>query len=150
MKTVIPQALRLEHEELHAQLEAAREAIGRTGDAARHVAQLLQPHFVKEEEFALPPLGVLVQLETGLPAPEEARQIIALCDRLKAEMPQMLQEHKGIVAALMDLVRAAKTERKQEFMDFAERLMLHAQTEEEIFYPTSLLIGEYLKLRLER
>jgi hypothetical protein len=32
---------------------------------------------------------------------------------------------------------------------FAETLRLHAQTEEEVFYPTAIVIGEYLKLRLD-
>jgi hypothetical protein len=27
--------------------------------------------------------------------------------------------------------------------------MLHAQTEEEVFYPTAILIKEYLKLKLD-
>jgi len=31
---------------------------------------------------------------------------------------------------------------------FAEKLMLHAQTEEEIFYPAAILVGEYVKSKL--
>ena len=31
--------------------------------------------------------------------------------------------------------------------EFAEKLMLHAQTEEEVSYPTAILIGEFIKLR---
>jgi hypothetical protein len=33
---------------------------------------------------------------------------------------------------------------------FAEKLMFHAQTEEDVLYPASILIGEYLKLKLSR
>jgi hypothetical protein len=150
MKAMIPQALKLEHQELHAELLRATETVGKTGEAARRVAQLLHPHFAKEEEFALPPLGMLMLLETQTPTAEEARRIIELTDRLKAEMPRMMQEHKTIVAALMDLVKASKAEKKTECMDFAERLMLHAQTEEEVLYPAALLVGEYLKLKLSR
>ena len=32
--------------------------------------------------------------------------------------------------------------------EFADKLILHAQTEEEVSYPTAILIGEYLKLKL--
>jgi len=32
---------------------------------------------------------------------------------------------------------------------FAEKLMLHAQTEEEVLYPAAILVGEYLKVKLE-
>jgi len=28
-------------------------------------------------------------------------------------------------------------------------LMLHAQTEEEVLYPAAILVGEYLKVKLE-
>jgi hypothetical protein len=31
---------------------------------------------------------------------------------------------------------------------FAEKLKLHAQTEEEVSYPTALLIGDFIKLAL--
>jgi hypothetical protein len=32
---------------------------------------------------------------------------------------------------------------------FAEKLMFHAQTEEEVLYPAAILVGEYLKVKLE-
>ena len=30
----------------------------------------------------------------------------------------------------------------------AQKLIRHAQTEEEVLYPASILVGEYIKLRL--
>lgn len=62
----------------------------------------------------------------------------------------MLEEHKAIVAALKNLIKVAKKEKKMEYAHFAEKLMLHAQMEEEVLYPTAILIGEYLKLKLSR
>ena len=58
----IPSALKAEHEELHAELIAAIDSGGAVGDAAKAVADLLHPHFVKEEAYALPPLGLLGDL----------------------------------------------------------------------------------------
>jgi hypothetical protein len=58
----IPTPLKLEHDELHADLVKATQADGRVGDAAKVVAKVLHEHFVKEEEFALPPLGLLSAL----------------------------------------------------------------------------------------
>lgn len=55
----IPYSLKVEHDELHLQLEKAINAGGKTGDAAKIVAELLHPHFKKEEEYAMPPLGLL-------------------------------------------------------------------------------------------
>jgi hypothetical protein len=66
-------------------------------------------------------------------------------DKLEAELPQMLAEHKDIVTALQQLVEFAKAENKPEYVHFAEKLMAHARTEEEVSYPTALLIGRYLK-----
>ena len=149
MECNIPSPLKREHEELHKELTRATNVAGKIGDAARAVAQILHPHFVKEEEYALPPLGMLPRLAAGDVTPEMA-DVLALTERLKAELPQMLEEHKAIVAALHHLVEVAKQEQKLEYAHFAEQLMLHAQMEEEVLYPTAIMISEYLKLMLKR
>jgi len=58
-----------------------------------------------------------------------------------------MHEHKAIVIELHKLVEAAKNENRPEYVLFAEKLKLHAQTEEEVLYPAAILIGEYLKLK---
>jgi hypothetical protein len=78
---------------------------------------------------------------------EHPEAAFARPDRLRQHYPQMLAEHKQIHAALEGLARAAKDEQKPEQAAFAEMLMLHAQNEEQVLYPTTLLIGQYLKLR---
>jgi Glu-tRNA(Gln) amidotransferase subunit E-like FAD-binding protein len=148
MKIKIPESLKLEHEELHSKLAEATKVGGKIADAAKLVAQTLHPHFVAEEEFAIPPLGILPQLVEGK-VNEEMKEILMLTDKLKAELPKMLQEHKAIVTALDGLVKAAQEENKPEYAAFAEKLKLHAKTEEEVTYPTALLIGEFLKLKFK-
>ncbi len=145
----VPEALKLEHEELHRQLAAATAVPGRTGEAARRVANLLHPHFVSEEEFALPPLGLLVDVAGGRVSPE-MREVITLTTRLRTEMPRMLAEHKAIVAALDELAGAGKAEGHPEVVEFAEKLTLHAQNEEQVLYPAALLVGEYVKVKASR
>ena len=145
MEFKIPPSLKSEHEELHTGLNLAIRAGGRIGEAAEAVAEVLHPHFVKEEEYALPPLGLLRCLAEGKVLPE-MKDVFSMTDRLKAELPRMLQEHRVIVGRLGNLVEAAEKECKPEFARFAERLILHAKTEEEVFYPTSILIGDCLKL----
>ncbi|MGH8067844.1 MAG: hemerythrin domain-containing protein [Candidatus Entotheonellia bacterium] len=149
MEFNIPSPLKAEHEELHEELARATKVAGKIGDAARAVAQILHPHVVKEEAYALPPLGLLPRLAAGDVTPEMA-EVLARTERLKAELPQMLEEHKAIVAALRHLVEVATQEHKLEYAHFAEKLMLHAQTEEEVLYPTAIMIGEYLKLMPKR
>lgn len=139
--------MKVEHDDLHIELVRATKAGGRTGDAAKAVAMVLHPHFVKEEEYALPPLGLLAKLMLGNVEPEMA-DVLKMTDKLEAEFPQMLAEHRDIAAALAKLVDAARAENRPEVVQFAEKLMLHAQAEEHISYPTALLIGRYVKSKL--
>lgn len=147
MEFKIPKPLTVEHEELHAVLAKATKESGEVGNAAKVVAKLLHPHFVKEEEFALPPLALLRPLAEGKIDPE-MKEACKMTDRLKAELHEMLGEHKEIVGALGNLEAVARKEKKGEYVDFAEKLVLHAQSEEEVLYPAAVLIGEYLKLKL--
>jgi hypothetical protein len=147
MNFQIPPALKAEHDELHSELVRATKAGGRTGEAAKAVAQLMHPHFVKEEEYALPPLGLLAALSGGK-IDRGMADVLKMTDKLEAELPQMLAEHKEIVKALERLVEAAKAESKPEYVHFAEKVMAHARTEEEVSYPAALLVGRYLKAAL--
>jgi iron-sulfur cluster repair protein YtfE (RIC family) len=78
------------------------------------------------------------------------KDAIAMADRLRAELNQMLSEHREIVARLKTLTEAALKENKLDYVQFAEKLSLHAQTEEEVLYPAAILVGEYLKLQSEK
>ena len=144
MKPRIPSPLKAEHDELHAELVSATKVPGEVGEAASAVATLLHPHFVKEEEYALPPLGLLSALAAGAPV-GDARDVIAMTERLEADLPAMLAEHRGIVAALEKLVRVAETAHDHVRVHFAEKLMLHARTEEEVMYPAAILVGKWVK-----
>jgi hypothetical protein len=103
---------------------------------------------VKEEEYALPPLGLISDLVRGVAAPQ-MREVLAMTDKLKIELRQMLDEHQAIVAALKTLISAATEEKHPETADFARRLMHHAMIEEQVMYPAALLVGEYVRSRLD-
>ena len=148
MKFEIPKPLQAEHEELHATLVKATRERGGVGEAAREVARLLHPHFVREEEFALPPLALLSELAQGEVTPEMA-EVLPMTRRLKAELPAMLAEHRQIVGALDKLRVAAEAARLPEYERFAEALALHAQTEEKVLYPAAVLVGEHVARSLK-
>ncbi len=93
MNFKIPKPLEIEHQELHAKLVQATKSGGKTGEAAKAVAKVLHNHFVKEEEFALPPLGLLSILSRGK-VETEMKSVLALTDRLKAELPEMCRSTK--------------------------------------------------------
>lgn len=145
MKT--PESIEVEHKELHRRLELATKLPGQTGIHAKKVAHLMHPHFKKEEEFALPPLTLLLQLSNGT-VTDDMKQFIPLCDTLKKTWSIMLAEHAQIRQELDLLKDAAFAENHEEVIKFVESLKLHAKMEEEILYPTAILIGDYLKLKL--
>jgi hypothetical protein len=147
MKLVIPTTLQREHEQLHARLAQATKEPAPVGEAAREVARLLHPHFVKEEEYALPPLGLLAELAGGTVTPEMA-DVLSMTKKLKSELGTMLEEHRQIVSALDKLRAAAKDAGRSEYVEFADALIMHAQSEEQVFYPAAILVGEYVALRL--
>jgi hypothetical protein len=149
MEFSIPEPLKAEHEELHAELARARDAGGRTSEAARVVAETLHPHFVREEEIAMPPLALLGALAADR-LTSEMTDVLSLTDSLEAELPHMLEQHSAIVTALGRLESAARDEGKPEIAHFAEKLIQHARTEEEVLYPAAILVGRYLKLKLGR
>ena len=107
MTFTIPRALQLEHEALHERLRQATRAGGDVGEAAVTLARLMHPHFVKEDQIALPPLGLLAALARGEWNAEMA-DVLTLTDRLEAELPQMLAEHQTIVAAVNRLRETAQ------------------------------------------
>ena len=149
MKFSIPISIQLEHKELHGELAKATREPGRLGDLAKNVAKILDPHFNKEEEYALPPLGLLSILAGGN-ITSEMGEVMLMTNKLKIELPQMLEEHKAIVAALTKLINEAKKASKPEYTLFAEKLTLHARNEEEVLYPAALVVGEYIKLKLSK
>jgi hypothetical protein len=144
MNFEIPMPLQIEHQELHATLVKATKEPGGVGEAAREVARLLHPHFVREEEFALPPIALLADIALRGVTPQMA-EVLPLTRRLRAELPAMLAEHERIVAALEKLRAAARGAELAEYERFADALVLHAQTEEQVLYPAAILVGEHVE-----
>ena len=139
--------MRLEHADLHAEIWKATKVGGKTGSAAKAVVRVLLPHMLLEEEFALPPLSLLPRLARGEIA-ADMTPFIATAARMKAELPRMLDDHKHIVEALRNLLRAATAEKHEGYAHFAQKLILHVQMEEEVLYPASVVVGEYLEWKL--
>jgi hypothetical protein len=146
VKLGVPRAIKSEHHELHRALTRSLEAGGRTGEAASRVVDLMQPHMLKEEEFCLAPLSRLPALARGESIPDAAN-VLEMTDRLREEFGTLVCEHDAIVRALQALIVAAKADGRPEVVDFAEKLVLHAEMEEDVLYPAALLVGEIIRLR---
>ena len=145
----IPHSLQTEHEEIHQALLAATRAPGRVGTAAKELAAVLHPHFERENQIALPPLGLLAPLAAG-ETPAGLKEALAMSDALRKEMPRMLEEHKRIRAATETLRSAAREEKASVHEHFAERLAAHARTEEEVLYPAAILVGDIIRARMAK
>ena len=143
----IPESIRLEHDAIHSALGEATKAAGAVGVAARALAQILHPHFVREEEIALPPLGLLAPLSRGV-LPAGATDVLSLTDALTRELSRMLEEHKPIRVAVEELRTAARKEQATRYERLAEQLALHAQTEEEVLCPAAVLVGDIVRARV--
>ena len=142
----IPESVRIEHEAIRRELAFATRERGEVGAAARELAKLLQPHFEREEQIALPPLGLVEPLARG-EATLEMRAVLPMTDSLRAELPRMLDEHVGIRAATKELERIAGGEGNIRVVRLARQLALHARSEEELLYPMAVLVGDLVRLR---
>ena len=147
-KMEIPESIRHEHHEIHLTLVEATKAPGPVGAAAKALARVLDPHFEREEEIALPPLGLVAPLSAGARVSDAVKtQALKMTDALKRELPRMLEEHKTIRAAVDGLRQAAASEKAVRYQQLADQLAHHAQTEEEVMYPTALIVGDLLRAR---
>jgi hypothetical protein len=53
-----------------------------------------------------------------------------------------------IASAIEDLLQAAHKEKNREVAEFAYNLRVHERIEDEVIYPTVVLIGRYLQEKL--
>ena len=141
----IPRALEIEHEAIHRDLKAIIGHKGKTGVAAERLADALHEHFEEEQEYAMPPLGVLKDVAAGKSGPQIDRAMV-LAEQLEREMPKMLAEHQIILERIEALRNAAREEQRDDAIRFADELQLHAQYEEEVLYPATIILGRYLDL----
>jgi len=149
MKFQIPAPLANEHQALRPFLLVASKEAGALGAAAQRLERLLQPHMHKEENFALPPLGLLADIARGRLDPEMA-EVFAYTDWLKEHVADMRAEHRMLAAALEEVAHAARNAGALECVQYAEKLTSHMRLEEEVLYPAAILVGEYLALKLGR
>jgi hypothetical protein len=145
-KPGVPVAIKKEHENILNLLKNFVSLQDSAGGAARKLENLVQHHFAEEEDYVLPPLGLLPLLANGT-IPEQSKEIIALTQKLKENMDHLSAEHQMIKAYISELKEVAPKERLPDIIKFENEVSTHAMTEEEIYFPAAMLVGEYLKLK---
>lgn len=145
-KPEVPSSIKEEHQYLLDKIYKISLFQDSTGRVAIKLNDLMQHHFKEEEDYALPPLGLLPLLSTGK-LPEQSKEVIVLTEKLKSQLSHMSAEHQLIKAFMDELILVAAKENHPEIIEFEKEIHKHANTEEEILFPTAILIGEYLKLK---
>ena len=120
-----------------------------TGYFARELYEVMEYHFKEEEEYVLPPLGILTYLARE-EFPENGKEIILLTERFRENQAVMLAEHQMITHFLSEMMRVAQRENHEELIGFDEALQKHATLEEEVLFPMVQVIGDYLELQQSR
>lgn len=143
-KFEIPDALTLDHEELRTELIKAAIQPGRVGIAAKKVAHLYLPHFAREEQMIFSAFGLLQDLaaERVLPDMAPVEPMIAL---LSGQHHALLKHHKSIDAAVEELLEEARNEKNAEIADLVCKLRKHEKTEDEVMFPTVLMIAKSIR-----
>lgn len=145
-KPVVPHVLMEEHDSLLYDLNKLRMYKDSTGSVAERLYVLLDHHFQEEEDFVLPPLGLLVSMSKDS-LPQNKTAILQMIDKLEEQAPHMNVEHQMIKLYLNDLHKEAQIDGHPEVERFRDKLVKHAQMEEAILFPTAILLGDYLRLK---
>jgi hypothetical protein len=143
----IPFSMLEEHAEIVMALRSAVDAGGALSAAARDVLEIVEPHMRHEQELALAPLRLLPRLADG-EVTADMTPLIAVTDRLRAELPALRKEHVALRRALEGLWETAWRDGKPEYAFIAQRINRHITVDEEVHFPAALLVGDYLRLRL--
>ncbi|MBI4293602.1 MAG: hypothetical protein HY661_19170 [Betaproteobacteria bacterium] len=143
-KLSVPSAMRLGHDEARADLVKAMMEGGPIAKAAKRVAQLCLPHFEREEKSVFPVLALLPDLTHGILRPE-MMDVMPLISDFKARHAALNEHHQSILSAIEAMLDAAHKEKKREYAEFAYNLRIHEKIEDEVIYPTVILIGDYLR-----
>lgn len=149
---LVPQSVSYEHEHIIKDLaDFAKREIAHAA-AVQKALVVIKAHYAKEEAFVLPPLALLPKIAKGAVTKDmiskEMEPAIAMADRTKAALPELQNEHLQITALMNELIEAGKADHDEELTRLATRVAIQSLNDLEITQPTTILIGDYLRLRL--
>ena len=147
-KPEVPSSLKKTHSELLQQLHQFTLIKDSSVKVALKLEELMLHHFLEEEDYILPTLGLLPSLAKGQ-LPESPTEIIMLSEKAKSQMDHMSAEHQLIKAYIEELKQASKEENQPAIIAFEKEVSKHAISEEEVYFPAAIMVGEYLKLKSE-
>ena len=150
----VPQSIRYEHDQIIKDLTnfATREVAHAA--AVEKALTVIKAHYAKEEEFVLPPLALLPRIARGAISKDmsskEMEPAIAMADRTKAALPELQNDHIQITSLMNELIEVGQADHDEELTRLATRVAAQSLNDLEIAQPTTIQIGDYLRLRLAK
>ena len=75
-------------------------------------------------------------------------EVLPLISDFRAKHHALDNQHQLIQSAIDGLMLASRQEKNREFAEFAYSMRIHERIEDDVIYPTVILIGNYLQERL--
>ena len=144
----IPQSIQMDHADTLAQLTELAKRPAPVGPIAEKALEMVKRHIQRENEYILPPLTLLAALAEGK-VTNEMRWAIEMADKVKANREDIFIEHSRITDIMSALLSAAETAGDTEAADAAKAMVAGSLGDMEVEEPTTMLIGEYLRSRLQ-
>jgi hypothetical protein len=144
----IPQSIQMDHADTLAQLTELAKRPAPVGPIAEKALEMVKRHIQRENEYILPPLTLLAALAEGK-VTNEMKWAIEMADKVKANREDIFIEHSRITDIMSALLSAAETAGDTEAADAAKAMVAGSLGDMEVEEPTTILIGEYLRSRLQ-
>lgn len=148
----VPQSVSYEHEQIIKDLTNFAKREVAHAAAAQKALIVIKAHYAREEAFVLPPLALLPKIAEGAVSKDmiskELEPAIAMADRTKAALPELQNDHVQITSLMNELIEAGKADHDEELTRLATRVAIQSLNDFEMTQPTTILIGDYLRLRL--
>jgi hypothetical protein len=145
----VPQSIRLQHQQIIDRLAALTKKKGPVAAAAQKAMDVLKGHYAREEQFVLPPLGLLPRLAKG-EVSKDMEPAIAMAEKTKAALPDLQKDHVEITSLMNELIEVGKKHRDQELVRLATWIANQSLNDVEVAHPTAIFIGNYLRERLTK
>jgi hypothetical protein len=146
----VPQSIRLQHEQIISRLDHFAQSRDKESAAvAQRAAAFLKEHYAKEEQFVLPPLGLLPRIMKG-EVSKDMEPAVAMADRTRSALSDLENDHIKITSLMNELIAVGKKKKIDELVRLATRVAAQSLNDIEVNQPTTILIGDYLRQRLTR
>ena len=147
---VTPNSVQLQHAQIIGRLESYAHQSGPVGTAAQKALAFLKAHYAKEEELVLPPLGLLSALLKDGVSKADMERALKMTEQAKAVSEELYADHVQITALMTELADTANESSEKELVRLATRVAAQSLNDMEILHPTSILIGEYIRMKFQK